>query len=66
LKAEDDKKADYLYAKIVESLKAWEEQQRTVRTRMQMLKMLLTAIELERGIVKKARKKQDRRDSADD
>lgn len=63
LKNDDDGRADYLCAKIVESLKAWEEQQRTARTRANMLKTLLAVIEIERGIVKQARRRKDRKDA---
>jgi len=66
LKRNDDKSAEHLCFKILESLKAWEEQQRTARTRIQMLKALLGVIEIEKGIIKKARKKQNRRDSSND
>jgi len=66
LKGSDDKKADHLCVKIAESLKAWEDQQKTTRMRVQMLRALLAAIELEKGIIKRARKKQNRRDSAND
>ena len=64
LKNNDDRRADHLCAKILESLKAWEEQQRTARTRAHMLKALLAVIEIEKGIVKRARRKQERKDAA--
>jgi len=63
LKNNDDKRADYLCARIMESLKAWDEQQRIARMRAQMLKALLAVIEIEKGIVKRARKRQGQKDA---
>lgn len=66
LQKDDDKRADFLQHKILESLKAWEDQQRTAALRIRMLRMLLAIVEVEKRSIMKTAKKRNRREPAND